>query len=136
MSNVDIEIQDGNPGAVGVRAHYAQHCFLAHMDFHIGSGLAGIHDGGNVAYDLHFLGGKYGIWTRKPSPAGSSPSWTARLKAKAKPPSANMRQALRSSAAIQECSHGDFDRSQLFRRTLGLKTHAWKTSAARRHHKQ
>ena len=66
MSNVDIEIQDGNPGAVGVRAHYAQHCFLAHMDFHIGSGLAGIHDGGNVAYDLHFLGGKYGIWTRKP----------------------------------------------------------------------
>jgi len=68
MSNVDIEIQDGNPGAVGVRAHYAQHCFLAHMDFHVGSGLAGIHDGGNVAYDLHFLGGKYGIWTRKPSP--------------------------------------------------------------------
>jgi sugar lactone lactonase YvrE len=68
MSNVDIEIQDGNPGAVGVRARYAQHCYLAHMDFHIGSGLAGIHDGGNVAEDLHFFGGKYGIWTRKPSP--------------------------------------------------------------------
>ncbi len=68
LSNVDIEIQDGNPGAVGVRAHYAQHCYLAHMDFHIGSGLAGIHDGGNVAVDLHFFGGKYAIWTRKPSP--------------------------------------------------------------------
>ena len=68
LSNVDIEIQDGNPGAVGVRAHYAQHCYLAHMDFHIGSGLAGIHDGGNVATDLHFFGGKYAIWTRKPSP--------------------------------------------------------------------
>src|SRR5579859_5664029 len=68
MSNIDIEIQDGNPGAVGVRAHYAQHCFLAHMDFHIGSGLAGIHDGGNVAEDVHFFGGQYGIWTRKPSP--------------------------------------------------------------------
>ena len=68
ISNIDIEIQDGNPGAVGVRAHYAQHCFLAHMDFHIGSGLAGIHDGGNVAQDLHFYGGRYGIWTRKPSP--------------------------------------------------------------------
>src|SRR6267378_4509468 len=68
LGNVDIEIQDGNPGAVGVRAHYAQHCYLAHMDFHIGSGLAGIHDGGNVAVDLHFLGGKYAIWTRKPSP--------------------------------------------------------------------
>ncbi len=68
LSNVDLEIQDGNPGAVGVRAHYAQHCFLAHMDFHIGSGLAGIHEGGNVAEDVHFYGGKYGIWTSTPSP--------------------------------------------------------------------
>ena len=68
ISNIDIEIQDGNPGAVGIRAHYAQHCFLAHMDFRIGSGLAGIHDGGNVAEDVHFYGGQYGIWTRKPSP--------------------------------------------------------------------
>ncbi len=68
ISNIDIEIQDGNPGAVGVRAHYAQHCFLAHMDFRIGSGLAGIKDGGNVAQDVHFHGGQYGIWTRKPSP--------------------------------------------------------------------
>jgi hypothetical protein len=68
ISNVDIEIQDGNPGAVGIRAHYAQHCYLAHMNFRLGSALAGIHDGGNVARDLHFWGGKYGIWTRKPSP--------------------------------------------------------------------
>ncbi len=68
LSNIDFEIQDGNPGAVGVRAHYAQHCFLAHIDFRIGSGLAGIHDGGNVAQDVHFFGGQYGIWTRKPSP--------------------------------------------------------------------
>jgi sugar lactone lactonase YvrE len=68
LSNVDIEIGDGNPGAVGVRARYAQHCYLAHMDFHVGSGLAGIHDGGNVAQDVHFFGGQYGIWTRKPSP--------------------------------------------------------------------
>ncbi|MGB6727744.1 MAG: glycosyl hydrolase family 28-related protein [Terracidiphilus sp.] len=68
IGNVDIEVQDGNPGAVGVRARYAQHCFMAHMDFRIGSGLAGIHDGGNVAQDVHFFGGQYGIWTRKPSP--------------------------------------------------------------------
>ena len=68
ISNIDIEIQDGNPGAVGIRAHYAQHCFLAHMDFHIGSALAGIRDGGNVAQDVHFYEGQYGIWTRKPSP--------------------------------------------------------------------
>lgn len=68
MSNVDIEVQEGNPGAVGIRGRYAQHCYLAHMDFRLGSALAGIHDGGNVAVDLYFLGGKYGIWTRKPSP--------------------------------------------------------------------
>jgi Pectate lyase superfamily protein/SMP-30/Gluconolactonase/LRE-like region len=68
INNVDIEIQEGNPGAVAIRGRYAQHCYLAHMDFHLGSALAGIHDGGNVAVDLHFFGGKYGIWTRKPSP--------------------------------------------------------------------
>jgi sugar lactone lactonase YvrE len=69
MSNIDLEIGDGNPGAVGVRGTYAQHCFLAHMDFRIGSGLAGIHDTGNVAEDVHFYGGQYGIWTRTPSPS-------------------------------------------------------------------
>jgi len=68
ISNIDIEMQEGNPGAVGVRAHYAQHCFLAHMNFRVGSALTGIHDGGNVAEDVHFYGGRYGIWTRKPSP--------------------------------------------------------------------
>src|SRR6202453_3959962 len=68
MSNIDFEIGDGNPAAVGIRFHVAQHCFLAHMDFHIGSGLAALHDIGNEAEDLHFYGGKYGIITRKPSP--------------------------------------------------------------------
>jgi sugar lactone lactonase YvrE len=68
MSNIDIEIGEGNPGAVGVRGTYAQHCFLAHMDFRIGSGLAGVHDTGNVMEDVRFFGGEYGIWTRVPSP--------------------------------------------------------------------
>jgi sugar lactone lactonase YvrE len=68
MSNVDFEIQDGNPAAIGIRFHVAQHCYLAHMDFHIGSGLAALHDVGNEAEDLHFYGGQYGIMTRKPSP--------------------------------------------------------------------
>ena len=68
ISNIDIEIQDGNPGAVGVRGRYAQHCFIAHMDLRIGSGLAGIHESGNVIEDVHFYGGQYGLWTRRPSP--------------------------------------------------------------------
>ncbi|HEU4636741.1 MAG TPA: glycosyl hydrolase family 28-related protein, partial [Edaphobacter sp.] len=68
ISNIDFDIEEGNPAAVGVRFHAAQHCYLAHIDFHIGSGLAGIHDAGNEAEDLHFYGGQYGIMTRKPSP--------------------------------------------------------------------
>lgn len=68
MSNVDFEIGNGNPAAVGVRFHVAQHCFLTHIDFHIGSGLAALKDIGNEAEDLHFYGGDYGIITQKPSP--------------------------------------------------------------------
>ena len=68
ISNVDIEIGEGNAGAVGVRARYAQHCFTSHMEFRIGSGLAGIREGGNVAEDVRFIGGEYGIWTGTPSP--------------------------------------------------------------------
>jgi sugar lactone lactonase YvrE len=68
LSNVDLEIGAGNPGAVGVRARYAQHCFTSHVEFRIGSGLAGIHEGGNVAEDVRFVGGEYGIWTGTPSP--------------------------------------------------------------------
>ncbi len=68
MSNVDLEIAEGNPGAVGVRAKYAQHCFLSHMDFRLGTALAGMHETGNIAEDLRFFGGQHGIITRTPSP--------------------------------------------------------------------
>jgi len=68
MSNVDFEIVQGNPAAVAIRFHVAQHCYLAHIDFHIGSGLAALKDIGNEAEDLHFIGGQYGIITNKPSP--------------------------------------------------------------------
>ena len=74
MSNIDIEIGNGNPGAVGVRGKYAQHSYLAHMDFRIGSGIAGIHETGNVIEDVRFMGGRYGIWTSTPSPWERSPS--------------------------------------------------------------
>ena len=69
MSNIDFEIGDGNPAAVAVRFHVAQHSFLTHMDFHLGSGLAGIYQVGNEAEDLHFYGGRYGILTENTSPA-------------------------------------------------------------------
>ena len=68
LANLDVEVGDGNPGAVVVRSRYAQHCFLAHMDIHLGSALAGIHEGGNVVEDVHFHGGTHAVWTSKPSP--------------------------------------------------------------------
>jgi Pectate lyase superfamily protein/SMP-30/Gluconolactonase/LRE-like region len=68
MMNVDFEIGDGNPAAVAVRFHVAQHGVLSHIDFHIGSGLAGIMEVGNVGQDLRFLGGRYGIITTNTSP--------------------------------------------------------------------
>jgi len=69
IANIDFEIGNGNPAAVAVRFHVAQHAFLAHMDFHIGSGLAALYQVGNEAEDLHFYGGRYAILTEKTSPA-------------------------------------------------------------------
>jgi sugar lactone lactonase YvrE len=68
MSNIDFDLGEGNPGAVGIRFHAAQHCFLTHMEFHIRSGMAALNDVGNEGEDLHFIGGRYGIITSKPSP--------------------------------------------------------------------
>ena len=68
MSNIDFEIGAGNPAAIAIRFHVAQHGYLSHMDFHIGSGLAALTEIGNEAEDLHFYGGRYGILTDNTSP--------------------------------------------------------------------
>jgi sugar lactone lactonase YvrE len=69
-SNIDFEIQEGNPAAVAIRAHFAQHGIITHADFHVGSGYAAMDQIGNEAEDLHFYGGDYGIVS-----GGTSPSW-------------------------------------------------------------
>jgi hypothetical protein len=69
MSNIDFEIGDGNPAAIAIRFHVAQHSYLSHIDFHVGSGMAALTQIGNEAEDLHFYGGRYGILTEKTSPA-------------------------------------------------------------------
>jgi hypothetical protein len=69
LSNVDFEVADGNPAAAAVRMHTAQHSNLSHIDFRMGSGLAGVYHVGNYAYDLRFFGGRYGILAEKTSPA-------------------------------------------------------------------
>jgi len=68
LSNVDLTIEDGNPNAVALRTHYAQHSFISHVDIHIGNAKAGMFDVGNEMEDVRFFGGDYGIYTTKPSP--------------------------------------------------------------------
>jgi hypothetical protein len=69
MSNIDFKIGRGNPAATAIRFHAAQHAYLSHMEFDIGSGLAGLHQVANEAEDLHFKGGRYGILAEKTSAA-------------------------------------------------------------------
>lgn len=69
LGNIDFRILEGNPAATAIRFHSAQHSFVSHVDFDIGSGLAGLYHVANEAEDLHFRGGRYGILAEKPSPA-------------------------------------------------------------------
>ncbi|MGF7230335.1 glycosyl hydrolase family 28-related protein [Arachidicoccus sp.] len=68
MSNINLKIEDGNPQAVALRTHYAQHSFIAHVNVYAGNGKAGMYDVGNEMEDVHFFGGDYGIYTTKTSP--------------------------------------------------------------------
>ncbi len=68
-SNIDFELGEGNPAAVAVRFNVAQHSFISHADFHLGSTRAAIEAVGNQASDIHVYGGEFGIVTGKTSPA-------------------------------------------------------------------
>ena len=65
FSNIDLKIEDGNPEAVALRTHFAQHSFISHCDIFAGKGKAGLFDIGNMIEDVRFLGGEYGIFTTK-----------------------------------------------------------------------
>jgi hypothetical protein len=68
LSNIDFRIEDGNPAAVAMRCHFAQHGFISHVLINIGKGKAGIGEVGNEMEDLIFLGGDYGIISSQTSP--------------------------------------------------------------------
>jgi hypothetical protein len=70
LSNIDFRIEDGNPTAIAIRSHFAQHGFISHSVFNIGKGKAGISEVGNEMEDLVFMGGDYGIISGQ-----TSPSW-------------------------------------------------------------
>lgn len=68
MSNINLKIEDGNPCAVALRTHFAQHSFVSNMSIYIGKGKAGLFDVGNEMENMAFYGGEYGIYTTKTSP--------------------------------------------------------------------
>lgn len=68
LENIDLYVGQGNTNAIAVRFHVAQNSFIAHCDFHIESGRAGIFDVGNESEDIHFYGGRYGIISTTCSP--------------------------------------------------------------------
>jgi len=68
ISNIDFRIEKGNPKAIALRTHFAQHSFVSHCNFYINEGYAGIYDLGNEIEDLKFFGGEYGISTGRTSP--------------------------------------------------------------------
>lgn len=70
ISNINFRIDDGNPYAVALRTHFAQHSFVSHCNIYAGKGKAGLFDIGNMIEDVSFFGGDYGIYTTK-----SSPGW-------------------------------------------------------------
>ena len=68
MSNINLRISDGNPHAVALRTHYAQHSFISHLAVYTGKGKAGLFDVGNEMENVAFFGGDYGIYSTKASP--------------------------------------------------------------------
>lgn len=74
MLNADIRIEDGNPNAIGIRAHFAQHCSISNVTIYVGNGRAGIADAGNHLENVAIYGGEYGIDTDK-----SAPGWPIML---------------------------------------------------------
>ncbi len=68
LSNIDMLIGKGNPQAVAIRSHFAQHSFTSHCNIYIGEGKAGICDVGNEIENMRFYGGEYGITSGRTSP--------------------------------------------------------------------
>lgn len=68
ISNIDFRIESGNPEAVAIRSHFAQHSFISHAILNIGEGKSGIYDVGNEMENVKFIGGDYGINSSRTSP--------------------------------------------------------------------
>ena len=70
ISNVDFRIEKGNPMAIALRTHVAQHGAFSHISIYGGDGYACLYDAGNEIEDIEFFGARYGIDSKT-----SAPSW-------------------------------------------------------------
>ncbi len=68
ISNINFTIEDGNPNAIALRAHFAQHGFVSHSVINAGKGKAGMYDVGNEMENVYFIGGDYGVMANRTSP--------------------------------------------------------------------
>lgn len=68
ISNINFKIEDGNPNAIALRAHFAQHGFVSHSVINTGKGKAGMYDVGNEMENVYFIGGEYGVMANRTSP--------------------------------------------------------------------
>ena len=68
ISNVDIDMGQGNTNGCAIRSHYAQHCFVAHMEIQVRDAFSGFCACGNLMEDIGIYGGTYGIYAGKCSP--------------------------------------------------------------------
>lgn len=70
ISNVNVRIEKGNPMAIGLRTHVAQHGVFSHISIYGGDAYACLLDAGNEIEDVEFFGARYGITS-----GTSAPSW-------------------------------------------------------------
>jgi hypothetical protein len=68
LSNINLRIAEGNPKAVAIRSHFAQHSFISHCTIWVGQGAAGIYDVGNEIENIRIYGGDYAINSGRTSP--------------------------------------------------------------------
>ena len=68
LSNINLRIEGGNPKAVGIRSHFAQHSFISHCIIRAGEGSAGIYDVVNEIENIRIYGGDYAINSGRTSP--------------------------------------------------------------------
>ena len=67
LMNAAIRIEEGNPAAYAVRAHFAQHSYLRDIDFDVRGARGAVEEMGHMVDGCRFLGGKWGIRTGRTS---------------------------------------------------------------------